>query len=609
MKPYFLKVLNVLQRHLLRFKVGLSFALAAVVAAAPIPAHATVVNFDLSGSGDVTRSYLSANYLLSTATDPGVLIDFSAYALPTAAAQPTQVFQGLLTLSNPAGSGGFAEVVDTYGYTGAANTTRKHLPPFSFQFIQTGSHIFPLQRGSIASTHPEWEFVLAPGRVWNENGDGGYSRAAIPFALQQKNQNCVHNGVLSFLFSTSGSISKVAYQMASETCSYFKVNMWGVLGASYTPQVISDAATRITAYRAEIVDRMPTRSLTALTTDFPAAGIDVNKIATPNGTIASHISATGFVSDGVHYTGACTTRYGEYPYCSSLILPSYSTAKSLFAAVAMMRLEKKYPGTKGMTIKPFVPACNISAWNNVTLGQTLDMATGNYTSASYEVDEGSTATSNKFFLKTTHADKINFACTGYPHKVAPGTKWVYHTSDTYVAGAMMNAYYKSMAGGSVDLYTDLIGGELWAAIKTSPTSLYTRRTYDTTAQAFSGYGLIFLPDDVAKIASFLGINRGAVSGNQLLDSAEVDAALQRTSSDRGLSPLTDYVYNNGVWAYNIKSKIGCSADAYVPFMSGSGGISVLLMQNGTVYYQFSDNNTYYWLDAAVESNKIRSLCN
>jgi hypothetical protein len=566
-------------------------------------------NFDqLSGSGAVTRSQLGYTYLTSTATDPGSLIDFSAYALPTAAAHPTNFLQGTVTLNNTATSGGFQEVVDTNGYTGAADTTRKHLPPFAFQFIQTGSHIFPLQRGAIASTHPEWEYVLAPGRVWNENGDSGYSRVALPFALMQKNQNCVHNGVMSFLFKADGSISKVVYQIASETCSYFKVNMWGVLTASYTPQTIADAATRISAYQAEVGARMPVKPLSALTTDYPSAGIDVNKMLTPSTTDPVHVSTVGFISDGVHYRGGCTTRYGTYPYCEQLILPSYSTAKSSFAALGLMRLEKKYPGAKSQLVKNLLSPCNLTKWNNVTIEHALDMATGNYTSASYEVDEGATAMSNNFFLKLLASEKLNFACTNYPQKVTPGTKWVYHTSDTYLVGAAMNAYLKSVEGSTKDIYTDIVAGELWTPINASPTAKFTRRTYDTTAQPFAGYGLLYLPDDIAKIASFVGIAQGVVGGTALLDSTLLNAALQKTPADPGLVAATDTRYNNGFWAYNVKTSLGCASDKYVPFMSGFGGISVVLMPNNTVYYMFNDNSQFLWVDAVKESAKIRAIC-
>jgi hypothetical protein len=572
----------------------------------PRPAAAQAGLEPLSGDGNVSRTQLGKTYLVTTATDPGSLIDFAAYALPANAANPANIFQGTLTLLSPATKGGFQENVDSYGYTGIKDATRKHLPPFSFQFIQTGSHIFPLLRGSNASTHPEWEYVLAPGRVWNETGDGLYSRASIPFTLQQKNQNCMHNGALTFLFMSDGTVSKVAYQIASETCSYFKVNMWGILGATYTPQTIPNAASLISDYEAEVAHRMPTRPMSALAADFPAAGIDVAKLLAPNGTDPNHITVAGFVTNGVHYTSGCTTRYGAYPFCSSLVLPSYSAAKSAFGGVAMMRLEKKYAGVRSLPIKPYVPACNTTAWTGVTLEHTLDMATGNYTWPGYMTDEGAFAV-NPFFDALTHTGKIDHSCTVYTRKVAPGTKWVYHTSDTYIAGTMMNAYVKSVEGSTKDVFTDIIAGELWAPLKTSPASRYTRRTYDGVAQPFTGFGLMFVPDDVAKIASFMGASRGGANDG-LLDTNLLDGALQRNPNDRGFDATAGYRYNNSLWAYNMKASLGCAADSYVPFMSGFGGISILLMQNDTVYYVFSDNNTFDWSDAAVQSNKIRSLC-
>lgn len=584
-------------KSILALAFGCTLALASTAARAD--------NYDLlTGSGAVTRTQLGFTYLTTTGTDPGSLIDFAAYALPANAAHPTNFLQGLVTLNNTATSGGFKEIVDTNSYTKATDTTRKHLPSFSFQFIQTGSHIFPLQRDAIASGHPEWEYVLSPGRVWNESYDSGYSRVAIPFALMQKNQNCVHNGVMTFLFKADGSISKVSYQIASETCAYFKVNMWGVLTASYTPQTIANASALIASYQNEVAARMPVKPIASLATDFPAAGINVSKLLAPSTTDPAHVSTVGFITNGVHYRGGCTTRYGAYPYCEQLVLPSYSTAKSSFAALAMMRLERKYPGAKSLLIRNLIPQCNITKWNNVTLQNVLDMATGNYLSANFEADEDAAAISNNFFLKTLHADKINFACTNYPQKVTPGTTWVYHTSDTYVAGTAMNTYVKSVEGSTKDVFTDTVVGELFTAINVGPTAKFTRRTYDSTAQPFAGFGLIWMPDDVAKIAAFIGIS----GGNGLLDSTLLDAALQKTPADPGLVAATDTRYNKGFWAYNMKTSLGCVSDKYVPFMSGFGGITIALMPNNTVYYMFNDNSQFLWADPVKESAKIRPIC-
>jgi len=560
----------------------------------------------LSGSGAVSRSLLTYS-TLTAGTAPGSRIDLSGYALPANAAEPTQFFQGRLTLSNTATSGGFAEIVDTYGYTNATDSPRKHLPPFDFEFIQTGSHIFPLQRGSIASTHPNWEFVLSPGRVWNENGDNGYSRAAIPFALQQRNANCTHNGVLSFLFKNDGSISKVAYQIASETCLYFKADLWGLLDASYSQYLISNAAALKTAYQNEVNNRIPVRALSTIGTDYP--GLDAAKLAAPNGTDPSHISLVGFYVDGKHYMGGCGTRYGTYPYCESLIVPSYSTAKSAFAGVALMRLEKKYPGTRNAFVSTWVSSCASNGnWNDVTLNNVLDMATGNYGNVGYMVDEGAAHTNNLFNVDS-HASKISYSCTQYSRKATPGTQWVYHTSDTYIAGTAMNTLLKNAEGSSKDLFDDLIVADLWQPLNLSPTAQYTRRTYDTTAQPFTGWGLIWSRDDIAKIGRFIGIDNGVIAGTAMLDSTLLNGAMQRNPSDRGTVPLADYYYNNGFWAHNVQTGLGCSNPTWVPFMSGFGGITVLLLPNDTVYYYFSDNDTYLWMDAARESAKIRSICN
>jgi len=43
-------------------------------------------------------------------------------------------------------------------------------------------------------------------------------------------------------------------------------------------------------------------------------------------------------------------------------------------------------------------------------------------------------------------------------------------------------------------------------------------------------------------------------------------------------------------------------------LSGYGGITVLMLPNGTAYYVFSDDDTYLWMGAAQESHTIRSLC-
>lgn len=562
----------------------------------------SVEDFDpLTGDGNVSRSALSYS-TLTTGGDPGSLVDYANYGLPASAAMPTNNFQGSLSLSGEASGGDFDEHKDSFRYTGNSDTTRKHLPEFDFEFVQTGSHIFPVERGSITSAHPEWEYILAPGRVWNESGDNGYSRVALPFALQQKNANCVHNGVMNFLFKEDGSVSDVAYQIAGETCLYFQADMWGQLDASYTPDSVSNAANLIADYQAEVNGRMPVKPLSDLAQDYP--GTDYSKFAAPNGKDPSAISLVGFVIDGTHYVGDCTSRRGSYPFCDAVVVPSYSSAKSVFAGSTLMRLEQKYPGTFNQSVGSYISDCgNNGNWDDVTFGNALDMGTGNYKLAGYMSDEGATHT-NDLFLNEDHAAKINYSCTEYPRKASPGTKWVYHTSDTYVLGTAMNAYLQGIEGSSADIFTDILIDEVLAPLGVSPTAKFTRRTYDSVQQPFTGWGLIWLRDDVAKIGNFFASNNQSV-----LNQAQLDAALQKAPADRGLEPLSNYKYNNGFWAHDISGNIaGCSGDLWMPFMSGYGGISVLILPNNTLYYYFGDDDEYLWMDAAQESHAIRSLC-
>lgn len=559
----------------------------------------------LTGNGSVERALLTYD-TLQNGTDPGSRVDFSAYAVPANAGPANDVFEGKLELIGEATSGAFDKIKDSFRYLSKADTTRKHLPEFNFEFIQTGSHIFPVKRGSIASSHPEWEYILEAGRVWRESSDQGFSRVAIPFALQQKNANCMHNGVLTFLFRDDGSISKAAYQIASETCLYFKFDMWGLLDAAYTPAAISHAEDLKAAFRNEMSKRLPSKSIVELAQDYP--GSDPSQFGSAFETVPDHVTLYGFVIDGVNYIGGCKTRYGTYPYCTNLALPSYSAAKSIFAGMAMMRMEMKYPGFKNKIIAGRIPECNTDGnWNDVTYDNAIDMATGNYGSRLYMKDEGKLHVAG-LFSSHDHAGKIHYSCTQYARKAVPGSKWVYHSSDTYILGTAMNADIKDLEGAGKDIFSDIIVNDIFKPIGTSPTSWVSRRTYDSAEQPFAGYGLVFLADDVAKISNFINIDDGKIAGQALLSSKELNAAMQRNPRDRGVDPLPGFKYNNGFWAHEIKANISCRNDTWVPFMSGYGGISVLLLPNGTTYYMFSDNDTYLWMKAAQESHHIRSLC-
>ena len=81
----------------------------------------------------------------------------------------------------------------------------------------------------------------------------------------------------------------------------------------------------------------------------------------------------------------------------------------------------------------------------------------------------------------------------------------------------------------------------------------------------------------------------------LLSPGMLAAALQQVPADRGLTSLgPEFRYHHGFWARDVGGYIGCAEPAWVPFMSGYGGITVALFPNGTIYYYFSDGGAFSW---------------
>jgi hypothetical protein len=321
-------------------------------------------------------------------------------------------------------------------------------------------------RGLVFTGHPNWNYVISPGFAWDQEGDQGYSRASVPFALLQRNSQCVHNGVLMFLFRSDGSTSDVRFQITQESCLYFKVDMWGQLRFEKSTAALTSETDRsiLTArFDLEILNRFPTKSLmNDLPRDFPGVDPTVDEclsclvvsclvlvfsvsclvlsclclvssclvlsclvssclvvvlpclcqcqsclttrflpicfvgpahfddISYPHTLTRKvfgsavpdqHLNTYGVIVDGVQYTTRCRTRYGEYPHCFYMVQPSYSTAKSAFAGLAMMAAAQKYGAhvfdLKVIDLLPLEwDRYGEGNWSQVTLSHTLEMATG-----------------------------------------------------------------------------------------------------------------------------------------------------------------------------------------------------------------------------------------
>ncbi|MEM6681149.1 MAG: serine hydrolase domain-containing protein [Pseudomonadota bacterium] len=551
------------------------------------------------------RRFLTAGFLSGTEGFKAP-VAMAAYA-PALGASAAQVrFEGTLRFAPETKAPGFAVHRDRFNFMIEALEGLTYPPDFTLNFVQVEDRIVPAKRGLIRTENKAWDIIVEVGRIWQEAGDGRSSRIALPFALQERNANCTHNGVITFLVDADGATSRAAYQISSETCAYFQYDMWGTAATAFTPGADKDAVSLRTAYKQERAARMPTKPFAALTSDHP--GLDLTAFAAPEDISPEHLTSFGLIIDGTHYRGGCKTRQGPYPMCEEMALPSYSTSKSVFAGLALMRLEALYPGAFDALISDYVPECSGTGWNGITFGHALDMATGRYNKLGGEADENA-AVRDGFFLTPGHREKIRRACSIYPRKSTPGKTWVYHTTDHYVLGAAMQAFLKAQRGQTADIYDTLLVEPVWTAIGLSPVAAQTRRTRDTVNQPYVGWGLTYLPDDLAKLADFFAVKSGVVDGQALIDTSALAAAMQEAPSDPGLpAPGKGVRYNNGVWAIDAARFAGCDTPLWIPFMSGFGGISVVMMPNDVTYYYVSDNYEFAWARAVTAVNAHRPMC-
>jgi hypothetical protein len=573
----------------------------------------------LTGNGNVSRTVLTYSSLFSLGYGTSPVDDMSAFGVPSNAAQPTQSFEGTLTLSGFSNDS-FQEISDIDNQIPSGDSAWKHLATFSFQFVENGSYIIPATQGLSYTGNADWNYIIGPGRVWQESSDNGYVRAAMPFTLVQRNQNCVHNGELTFLFNSAKTpnVSNVYYQITKETCYTMKFNEWGMLTATYAPgQVANDTAIENTEAE-EIAERMPAKPFSALATDYPNTGLVLSNFIsgyTCTRGDPTCITTYGLVINGTNYSSGtnCATRSGNYAFCSYMLLPSYSTAKTLFAEVALARLGEMYGATVyDQLIQSFITP-TAGNWSDTTLNDATDMASGNYDSSGYEVDENG-PTMTTFLDAEPYSTKITDAFAFNQHYAQPDTLWIYHSSDTFLATSAMNLYLQQQKGSGADLFNEVLN-DIYAPLNVSQDFRSIVRTDNgPTGHPTGYYGLFYTQDDIAKIANWLNNGGGVINGTQVLEPTRLTDSLFRDPNVTGLSvPVSgdiDFFYKNGTWGKTMTPSQfpQYSCTFRVAFMSGYGGITVLLLPDGVTFYIFTDNDQFYWYDAVNEINKIAPLC-
>ena len=122
-----------------------------------------------------------------------------------------------------------------------------------------------------------------------------------------------------------------------------------------------------------------------------------------------------------------------------------------------------------------------------------------------------------------------------------------------------------------------------------------------------GYGLFYLPNDVALLANTF--NTGLLpSGARVFAATELSVALENDCAsgcgvETSSSVSPQIYYQACLW----KKKQTGSCE-YTVFASGFGGITIATLPAGANFYYFSDNSEYDWTDAAEEALILEGTC-
>jgi hypothetical protein len=536
------------------------------------------------GREDDTELPLFLEAIDASVPNPAQPVADELFGMPASAAAAGVLFEGRLVLQGPL------------------------FPGQELAFVQDGRDLVPVRRGLVeqpfAAWGAEWSYILEPGHIWR--GSGTYALASLPITLVPRLTNCAYNGILAFTFDGQA-VSDVWAQLTSETFLGHPIDVAVRMTATYRPGGIVDAAQVRADHADEVAQRFPTRPLAQLALDHP--GVDL----TAFGRNIRDLSVYGFVAGGVNYVSDCPTRHGRYPYCDVMRLPSFSTAKSAFAGVAFLRLGQKYgPGVAELLLRQQLPELRTAAagqypgWEAVTIENVLDLASGHYGEESTYDDPASERLGDG-----SSAEAMVRGTLELPALAPPGTRFFYRSIETFMAVRAMQSFLRSREGPQADLF-DFVVNEVYRPLYVGPGFWSSLRTPDSERQAYGATGLWWSVDDVAKVATLLQ-NGGRVAGQRLLEPAMLADTLFENPRDRGLEqfdrPLTRY--NNGFWGDlwgpgTRHPDFACNF--WTSKMGGYGGIEIWLLPNGTVYYYFSDADTWYAEAAVAEADRIVPFC-
>ena len=566
------------------------------------------------------RTQLTYRRLIDS-TRPEALIDNACF-MPTEDAQPAKhsLCVSLTTLESPMSS--------DKSMLGAQRYVERRadlFPAVTVQLRSDGDDLIPLNRGLLRASAGDsyWDLVLAPGRVWSEPGDGGMSRAALPFLLCNELENDTHHGVACFLFDNE-SVTHWRIQIAIETKPFVvpeEFDAWGVVSVERTGLDSDVGAAKVFAYQQEKSEQHPLHPLSALPDEVPQSLFD----ALESGFGADTGVVHGLIIDDAIYVSDCNTRAGAFPFVREMQLGLWSATKTAFGTVACLRLAQTTgEDCRGAIIADLLPEARVNPrWGEITIGDCLNMATsvgtvGNEPSppnvfSDYVLDEALSSESAlhqesykryfEWFLADSKAEKNAhaFACPNFSWQ--PGEVARYRDQDLYIAGVAMDTWLKRKRGPDAHLW-HMVRDEVYEPCGLRHAiNFHTRESGTAEPVPLTDAGLLLTLDNVTCLSRLLH-EGGKVNGEQILEPsmlAEVfDPAVKKGLPTGMHTTDGEAHYHFGTWHLPYRSAGG--AQFWLPTMLGYGGQTIQLLANGMTAFRFAHD--HYGSDERYDTLKL-----
>jgi|MDTC01.2.fsa_nt_gb hypothetical protein len=485
-----------------------------------------------------------------------------------------------------------------------------YFPAVKFRLASVDNVLVPLDRGLLRDPDGQsyWDISLSPGRVWSEPDDGNWSRAALPFQLSNIFENDTHHGVATFLYNHEETTS-IYYQITAETKAFLApagLQAWGYLTARTEPLESSLAADALQSIQVEISDQHPLNPLQHLySEEIKAHFEDMGQGFGSDSTLLYGL----FINDEIFAT-PCRTSAGDYPYPRAMKFGIWSATKTAFATVACLRLAKSFGVDPRMAlVRDLMPeAENIPAWQNITIGDCLNMATGIGTAAvkaeplgifgdylleiehTKGIDRGfeSYHHYHDWFLAPSQHEKnvAAFACPSYSW--GPGDVARYRDQDLYIAGAAMDAWLKLQHGPDARIW-DMVRDEVYSPARIHHAIKF--HTIETDLQhevPLSDAGLLLTMDNIAPLGRLFH-NHGRIGDEQILDPGILDEIFNPRKR-KGLPTGThttdgEIYYHGGTW--HLPYIANSNETFWIPVMCGYGGQLIYILPNGVTAFRFA----------------------